>query len=155
MAGRIAPGGPLIIRRASPADAPELARILTAWINETPWMPRLHTPEEDVRFLSRLVENDETLVADESGRPAGFITLRDHEVPALYVRSDARRHRIGHQLIDRAKTDRDRLGLWTFQANKGARAFYKSEGFLETVTTDGADNEENLPDVYLTWSRAR
>jgi putative acetyltransferase len=47
---------------------------------------------------------------------------------------------------------RDRLSLWTFQANEGARRFYAREGFAEVRMTEG-DNEEGLPDVLLEWVR--
>jgi GNAT superfamily N-acetyltransferase len=47
------------------------------------------------------------------------------------------------------------LQLWTFQMNESARRFYERHGFVVAETTDGAANEERLPDVrYVRLSRA-
>ena len=54
----------------------------------------------------------------------------------------------GRALLDEVKV----LGLvqlWTFQANVRARAFYLREGFRELRFTDGAGNDEKLPDVWM------
>ena len=50
-----------------------------------------------------------------------------------------------------AKAGRDRLELWTFQANTRAIAFYRREGFVEAARTDGSGNDEKLPDLRLVW----
>jgi GNAT superfamily N-acetyltransferase len=39
------------------------------------------------------------------------------------------------------------LRLYTFQANRHARAFYERQGFVAVQFTDGAGNEERCPDV--------
>jgi GNAT superfamily N-acetyltransferase len=58
---------------------------------------------------------------------------------------------IGARLLDLAKVLRpDRLELWTFAANIGARRFYERHGFLAVDATDG-DNEEGAPDVRYEW----
>jgi GNAT superfamily N-acetyltransferase len=49
------------------------------------------------------------------------------------------------------KAREPRLVLWTFQANSAAIAFYLREGFVEIERTDGAGNEEGLPDVRMIW----
>ena len=58
----------------------------------------------------------------------------------------------GTQLIDAAKaTAVDALELWCFQANERARRFYEARGFRPIRFTDGADNEERMPDVRYRW----
>jgi hypothetical protein len=37
----------VILRPATPDDAPALALIMGDWLHETDWMPVLHTREED------------------------------------------------------------------------------------------------------------
>ena len=55
----------------------------------------------------------------------------------------------------RAKDRSDRLELWCFQRNEAARRFYAREGFAEVEWTEGADNDEGLPDVRLVWQASR
>lgn len=72
------------------------------------------------------------------------------EISALYLAPAARGRGLGKALLDEAK-GQGRLSLWTFQANPGARAFYRREGFREVEFTAGAGNDEKLPDVRLEW----
>ncbi|MNI84182.1 putative acetyltransferase [compost metagenome] len=60
---------------------------------------------------------------------------------------------IGSRLLDIAKANHVRLNLWTFQKNAGARFFYESQGFEVVRETDGADNEEQEPDILYSWRR--
>jgi putative acetyltransferase len=48
---------------------------------------------------------------------------------------------------------RQHVRLWTFQVNARSRAFYRRQGFVEALFTDGAANEEKQPDVMLEWRR--
>ena len=41
--------------------------------------------------------------------------------------------------------------LWTFQDNAGARRFYDRHGLRAVELTDGAGNEEKMPDVRYAW----
>ena len=59
----------------------------------------------------------------------------------------------GTQLIDAAKATAGivALELWCFQANERARRFYEARGFRAIRFTDGADNEERMPDIRYRW----
>ena len=142
----------MTLTEARPADVPALAAILSDWIDATDWMPRIHTREDDLRFVAGMVAQGGVTVAREGGRVQGFLAAMGATVRALYVAPEARRKGVGHALLDRAKTRGDRLDLWCFQANEEARAFYEAEGFTEAGRTPGA-NDEGLPDVRLIWRR--
>ncbi|MEM9425989.1 MAG: GNAT family N-acetyltransferase [Pseudomonadota bacterium] len=139
------------IRRGTPADVEACAAILNDWIDSREWMPRIHSPEDVVAFYRDFVfPNREVWVA---GDPVvGYLGLKTEadEVMTLYVATPGQG--VGKALLDHAKSGRNTLELWTFQANDGARRFYAREGFRETEFTDG-DNEEGLPDVKLRWDR--
>jgi ribosomal protein S18 acetylase RimI-like enzyme len=38
-----------------------------------------------------------------------------------------------------------------FQQNENARRFYEARGFRLEYETDGADNEERMPDARYAW----
>ena len=140
------------IRRGRPEDAPACAAILNAWIDNRDWMPRVHTRDEVAAFYADFVfANREVWVAVDP--VAGFMALdaAASMVTALYISIPGKG--LGRALLDHAKSGREALELWTFQANTGARAFYAREGFVEVRRTAG-DNEEGLPDVLLRWERA-
>ncbi|MDJ0826856.1 MAG: GNAT family N-acetyltransferase [Rhodobacter sp.] len=144
--------------RLTPAkrrDARRLARILADWIDETPWMPTIHTPDQDRSFLAWLITNTEVVTLRSWRGPQGFLAREDTMVHALYLRPAVRGQGHGKRLLDWAKARSPNLTLWTFQANAGARAFYAREGFREVEMTDGAGNDEGVPDVRLVWPAER
>ena len=83
-----------------------------------------------------------------------MIAFRDDWIDQLYVLPDAQGRGTGSALLDVAMRAADRLGLWTFQRNAGARGFYEARGFKLIEQTDGARNEEKEPDVLYLWIRS-
>ena len=143
----------MILRAATPADAPAIARILSDWTRETEWMPRVHSAEEGRGFGVLLIERTAVTVAEDAGRVQGFLARREGQIEALYITPDARGQGVGTALMARAMATCAELGLWCFLANRPARAFYARLGFAENARTDGSGNDEKLPDVHLVWSR--
>jgi ribosomal protein S18 acetylase RimI-like enzyme len=118
-----------------------------------PYVPRLHTPEEDLAYVTRaLYPGNEVSVAELDGRVAGFAVLTDDQLLQLHVAADAQNRAIGTALLLRAKERRPGgFTLWTFQRNEGARRFYERHGLRVVQSTDGAGNEEREPDVQYAW----
>ena len=120
-----------------------------------PYLPDLHSAEEDVEFFTNRVFAANTVLAalDAANRIVGFIAFGEGWVNHLYVLPDFQGLGIGGQLLQRAKEEVTCLKLWTFQRNQRALRFYESRGFLAVRQTDGAENEEREPDVLLQWQR--
>jgi len=134
-------------------DAGRLARILADWIAETAWMPKLYTPTDDRRFLRHLIATAEVTTVRDRWGPKGFLARDGGAIHALYLAPEARGHGLGRRLVRRAKAASPTLELWAFQANRAARRFYAREGFVEVEFTQGAGNDEGLPDVRLIWRK--
>ncbi|MEM9342453.1 MAG: GNAT family N-acetyltransferase [Pseudomonadota bacterium] len=139
------------IDTARTEDVAGIATILSDWIDDTPWMPRIHTRDEDRAFCAHLLAKG-VRVARTGGEPAAFLARDGDKITALYVAKAQRGSGHGSALIEDAKVASDVLELWTFQANTAAHAFYRRHGFTEIAETEG-DNEESLPDVELWWTR--
>lgn len=141
------------LRLARSQDMAACAKILNDWIDETEWLPRLHSHEEVVKHYQTVVASERrSFVVASGSRIAGMMALgTDHLVTALYVGAAFRRQGVGHMLLDCAKREcGSDVSLWTFQKNVAAQQFYLHEGFVEINRTDG-DNEEGLPDMLLEW----
>jgi len=132
-------------------DAVALAGILWDWAAETPWIPKLHGRSETEVFLERLISRMEVTAIRNWRGTHGFLAREDEMIHALYLRPRVRGQGWGARLLDHVKARSDTLTLWAFQANDGARAFYRREGFVEVEETDGAGNDEKLPDVRMLW----
>ena len=116
-----------------------------------PWLPVLHTPEEDLAGFAAALAG-ESYVVEEEGRILGFAVLGDDELDALYVSPEAQRRGVGSTLFRRAQEARPAgFGWWVFRDNVRARAFYESLGGRLLYGTDGRGNEERTPDVRYEW----
>lgn len=141
-----------LLRPATPLDAGRVGTILSAWIDETPWMPRVHTRAEDIAHADMMVARGWVTVS-ENETITGFLARNVDDIHALYIAPTARGQGIGSQLLGDAMLHEDKLTLWTFQANTRAQTFYKRHGFSEVDRTDGAANDEGLPDIRYQWQR--
>ena len=117
-----------------------------------PFLPMLHSRDEDRAFLAQSVASGEMTIAWRDGRMAGFMVCTPGWIEQLYLDPDLRGQGIGRRLVDWAKTEADALQLWCFAENSAARAFYAAQGFAEIGGSAG-DNEERLPDILLRWRR--
>ena len=152
-----APG--YLLRPAEARGALRIAAILSDWIDATEWMPRIHSRADDREHAAHIIAQMDVRVICRRRllRPAlvvGFLARRAHFIHALYLAPEARGRGLGSALIEDAKAESPHLELWCFQANHPARAFYGARGFEVVEIGDGSGNDEKLPDLRLTWSRA-
>lgn len=141
------------LRKAKPFDALAVAGILGEFVDTTPWMPRIHTPAEDFAHAKHIIDRGWVTVAERGKTVVGFAALNGSDLNAVYVTQSARGSGVGHALLNHLKAQSPRLQLWTFQANDGAQRFYERHGFTEIQRTQGAANDEQLPDIQYEWHK--
>ena len=113
-----------------------------------PRIPDAVRPQLGGRFLERA----ELWVVEEEGRVAGFAGVNGSELTHLYIDPSAQNGGNGSALLDHVKNlCPERLDLWVFQKNDGARRFYERHGFELVRLTDGAGNMEQEPDALYEW----
>jgi GNAT superfamily N-acetyltransferase len=134
---------------------PALARLYRRTVRASlPFVPELHTAEEDAWwFAERLFAANQVWLAETAEGPEGYVAFRADFIEHLFIAPPSQGARLGVRLLDKAKEQAQELSLWTFQANARARRFYERHGFVAVTETDGADNEEKLPDVLYRWRR--
>jgi putative acetyltransferase len=146
----------VIVRRAGRYDMADLARLYRATVQrELAFLPTVRTAEEDAAyFRSQLFDEHEVWAAEEDARFVGYIAFKPLFVHHLFLDADHLGRGVGTMLLGLAKERYAELGLWTFQGNARARAFYEARGFAAVTFTDGDDNEEKMPDVFYRWRRS-
>lgn len=138
-----------------PARSPDAAKISEAFLaarrQALPYLPKVHTDDEIRAWIRDVVVPTTTVwVAEADGQVAGFFSLSGEKLEHLYVHPGYQRSKVGTALLDQARAlSPDRLELYTFARNEGARRFYERHGFLAIAF--GEDNEENEPDVLYEW----
>lgn len=152
----MSPGAGLTLRPAGAADADAIAALFSRSYRTLRFMPELHTIAEDRWFIGNVIlQQCEVTLAEAGGRPAGFLARQEHEIRLLFVEPGGFGRGTGSRLLGAAMAcGLPALELWCFQANERARRFYEARGFRPVEFTDGARNEEKLPDVRYRWERA-
>ncbi|MEM7490970.1 MAG: GNAT family N-acetyltransferase [Pseudomonadota bacterium] len=141
-----------MIRPARPSDAEACAAIWNAWVDATPWMPRIHPHEDVVRhYRETVLPTHRVWILGQRAEGHLVLNERTGTIGGLFLAPEARGRGLGRALLDEAKAVAARLDLWTFVANTGARRFYEANGFRRAGGTDG-DNEEGLPDIRYEWA---
>ncbi len=137
------------IRPARPDDALAIARThRQAMRISLPFLPELHTAEEDLAFVrDRLSATNTIWVSEVAGEVVGYIAFHEGWIDHLFIHPDHQGAGLGPALLDKALADGTERKLWTFQMNTHARAFYEARGFVVEMFTDGEGNEEKEPDV--------
>ena len=144
-------GGPHI-RFATDRDAVAVARLFRFVRAEClPYLPTLHTPEEDAEYFSTLLRESAVLVAERCLEVVAFAADRGGWLEHLYVHPLHQRRGIGGALLARAMDSNRELRLWVFQRNVAAITFYERAGFRLVRVTDGSENEEREPDALYAW----
>jgi GNAT superfamily N-acetyltransferase len=139
------------IERASEDDWKEIAEIFLAARAGMSYLPVLHSDAETRLFMRRVVKRSAVWVAERDGI-LGFAALEPGWLHHLYVAPAAHNAGAGSLLLAKAKEELPQgFSLWTFQANLGARRFYERHGLAEARRTNGAENEEGLPDILYEW----
>lgn len=128
-----------------------MGEILHGFQRETLWMPELHSGAEAIAHCGAMIDLGWVTVADYRGRVAGFLARQGEEICALYLAPAARGSGIARLLMAEAKARSPRLRLRVAAANARAHRFYLGEGFAEVARGDGAENDENLPDIAMVW----
>ncbi|WP_075698038.1 GNAT family N-acetyltransferase [Pseudovibrio brasiliensis] len=144
----------LEIRAARFDELPEVARMYRYSRDRClSFLPRLHTPEEDLWFFQNIVfkSNELTIVMGDE-QIIGMMAIKDDWIEQLYLDPRHLRKGIGTKLLDQAKAQSSgTLKLMCFVENVDARAFYEAHGFKEMKRTSGSENEEGAPDILYEW----
>jgi GNAT superfamily N-acetyltransferase len=141
-----------VIRRASADDVGGVAAVFRRSFATLDFLPRLHTAEEDRRFLAGVLAEQDVWVAEHEGRILGFIALDGDVGTFFYVDPAEHGTGVGSALFEQAQRGRPGgFDFWVFQQNEHARAFYERRGCRAVQFTDGSGNEERTPDVLYEW----
>ena len=147
----------LLLRPAVPEDAAEVVAVHLAArgaaVAAGTMPPAVH-PEAEVRaWLTGRLDVDETWVAESGGAVVAYARFTPTWLDDLYVHPAHAGRGAGSALLDLVKARLpEGFGLWVFETNAPARAFYARHGLREQQVTDGSGNEEGAPDVEVVWA---
>ena len=145
-----------LVRRATGADLAQMADIINTWIDETDWMPRIHSVEEVAsNFVPDLLDKRIIFVGEIAGEAAGYISIKPNQmIGGFYLAKAARGQGLGAKLMEAAKNHfPDFLELGVLEPNVDAKRFYESQGFVEIPEgRKSADQtDDGVPELLMRW----
>lgn len=143
----------VLLRTPGPDDVPALVDVFRrSRAAAMPWLPVLHSREEDLAFFGGQVAAQHAWVIEIDGAIAAFAIAAEGWLNHLYVEPELRGSGLGTLLVQQVQdTFPTGVQLWVFERNLDARRFYAARGFREVELTDGSGNEERTPDVRMHW----
>lgn len=142
------------IRPATDTDIPQLVEVwergsliahdfipATYWRGQREAMAEQYLPAAETYVI----------VASDGERPAGFLSLMDSRVAALFIEPEAQGRGLGRELLRHAMSLRDSLDLQVYQKNESAIKFYKRQGFV--VTDSCTDPNTGEAEYVMAWSQ--
>ncbi|MGA8257384.1 MAG: GNAT family N-acetyltransferase [Nocardioides sp.] len=144
----------VLVRPAITDDAAAITHVQLASRKAAAMPPSIHHDPEALPWITSLLEGDDEMwVAESDGVVVAYMRLTATWLDDLYVAPAHVGCGVGTLLLDLAKSLRPAgFGLWVFEINAPARAFYARHGLVEVERTDGRDNEEREPDIRMTWT---
>ncbi|MEU0314285.1 GNAT family N-acetyltransferase [Nocardioides sp. NPDC006273] len=145
-----------VLRVAEPEDIAEIVSTYIEARAAAP-MPAPIYPESDIReWLAVKVlapqKGAQVWVAEVAGVVSAFVAFTPTWLDDLFVHPRVQGTGLGAMLLDLVKSlAPDGFGLWVFEMNTPARAFYARHGLREVERTDGSANQEKTPDVRMVW----
>jgi len=129
--GRKCPYGTYhVIRKYRTTDCEAIIEIwYAASLVATPFLSDEFLEEERKNIRTIWLPKAENWVYEADGDLAGFLSLIENEVGAIFVHPDSQGHGIGGRLMDHAVSLRDSLYLDVFEKNRIGRRFYERYGF--------------------------
>jgi ribosomal protein S18 acetylase RimI-like enzyme len=139
------------IRQFQPADTEACMRIWRA-ASEVghPFLSAADLDGQDKAVREIYLPQAETWVAvADDGQIAGFIGLLGSFIGGLFV--DPARHGggVGRALVAHALALKGMLSVEVYEANAGARGFYRRVGFVETGRREEDDQGLPLPLIHM------
>lgn len=95
------------------------------------------------------IPNSETYVFSDSGSIKGFLSLSGDVLAAIFVTPGSQGQGIGQQLMDKAKSLRNKLTLTVYRDNHKSVEFYKKNGFV--VVRDEIDKHTGHAEILMAY----
>lgn len=145
----------LALRPATTGDLRALAEVhLAARHGAGPaFPPSVPTDDQTCAWVSGWdLEAYDVWLATIGDEVAGYARFTPTWLEDLYVRPEQQGRGVGGALFGLVTGMRPGgFCLWVFESNTPARHFYRRRGCVELERTDGAGNEERVPDIRVAW----
>nr|AGS50317.1 hypothetical protein [uncultured bacterium Ele45G2] len=142
----------MIIR---PARTEEIQRLVEIWIAGSLTAHHFIKPDYWISRKEEMAEKylpmAQSYVLEQDGVIAGFISMVDHYLAALFVDVTQQKKGYGKLLLDYIKQDHETVQLRVYQNNATATRFYRNNGFQ--VVDECVDESTGQQEFVMEWKK--
>ncbi|MFB6367089.1 N-acetyltransferase [Paenibacillus elgii] len=141
--------------RIRPSVPQDIEGLVELWLQESltahPFIDAEYWRTNAEEMKTKYLPAADTFVIEEDGHVAGFVSMMDDYMAALFI--DSRHHKkgLGKQLLDHVKQDRTAIRLQVYRQNEQAVRFYEKHGFR--IEEETIDEETSAEDYGMVWTR--
>ena len=135
------------LRRATKKDAENCAVIVENWISQTKEIPQRYSRENLVKIIAEAIPKREVWLVDTPVEGYISLNIQTFQVTGIYISNPG--NGLGKKLLDKIKTDRKYLHLWSHTFNQRAHKFYIREGFKMIGKKEKGD--DGIPEMHFKW----
>jgi putative acetyltransferase len=142
----------MIIR---PAKTDEIQRLVEIWISGSLRAHDFIDPEYWMSGKKEMAEKylpmSRSYVIEQNGVIAGFVSMVDDYLAALFVDEAYQKKGYGKLLLDYIKEKHKTIQLRVYKKNTAATGFYHYNGFQ--VVEEGVDEDTGQQEFVMEWSK--
>ncbi|SCW78612.1 putative acetyltransferase [Paenibacillus tianmuensis] len=140
--------------RIRPSVPQDIDGLVELWLQESltahPFIDAEYWRTNAEEMKTKYLPKADTVVIEEDGRVAGFVSMVDDYMAALFIDSRHQKKGLGKQLLAHVKQDRTAIRLQVYRQNEQAVRFYEKQGFrIEEETIDEATSTEEYGMVWM------
>lgn len=139
-----------MIRDYRKTDLEEMVRIwYEASVTAHSFVPASYWASHKNAMKEKYLLLTENFIFEEEGQLAGFISLAEERVCALFIAPEMQGRGIGKALLKHAKILKGELSLKVYRKNERALRFYEKCGFV--ATGEELDEHTGCVQVLMRW----
>ena len=138
-----------LLRLAKSSDAPICAAIVNSWIDNTKWMPRIHSPDLVTQMIKDGIPIREFWVIGDPVLGYLSFNVEAQQIMGLYVARPG--IGLGRALLEQVKLGKSYIKLWSHSANTAAHRFYLREGFK--ISAEEKIGGDGIKEICFEWVR--
>ena len=138
-----------LLRLVKSSDAPICAAIVNSWIDNTKWMPRIHSPDLITQMIKDGIPIREFWVIGDPVLGYLSFNVEAQQIMGLYVARPG--IGLGRALLEQVKLGKSYIKLWSHSANTAAHRFYLREGFK--ISAEEKIGGDGIKEICFEWVR--
>lgn len=141
----------ITIRKSTSSDAPVLSDIWRDSALAThDFLSQNDFKEIEVMVREQYLPNAEVWVAEDAGKPVGFMGMTDSHIDSLFIAPNLRGKGVGKHMLAHAKSlFGDKLTVDVNEQNSQGVGFYLHMGFQQTGRSELDDQGKPYPILHL------